>query len=490
MSSFQFIKDLSIKNKILVIVMFTGFLAMAAGFVAIARIEIDNVRKVTRENLILNAKLIGDYCVVPLVFGDKTQAGEALARINFLETVEEGYLYDEKGVLFARYPDSLDSVNPPVPGEGSSLSFSKGIFIVQEPILFKGEKLGLIYLKSNDSEIKSQIRRISLTFSLLAVVLLILSYILAWRMQKMVSAPIMHLAKLTGAISKNHDLSMQVEQHGNDEVGFLYEQFNNMLAQLLKREIERDKALDEIRDLNASLERKVAERTELLESANKELESFSYSVSHDLRAPLRHINGYLELLQKKNSEQLDEKGKHYISSIYEASNHMGHLIDDLLNFSRSGRAELKPDNIDMNKAVRDALMILDNDIKGRNIVWDINSLPFVHADYSMIRQVWVNLLGNAVKYTKFREVAYISVGWSEVNGEYVFFVKDNGAGFDSNYAQKLFGVFQRLHSNEEFEGTGIGLANVRQVIKRHGGRTWAEGEVDKGAVFYFTLPKK
>jgi light-regulated signal transduction histidine kinase (bacteriophytochrome) len=263
-----------------------------------------------------------------------------------------------------------------------------------------------------------------------------------------------------------------------------------MLAQLLKREIERDKALDEIRDLNASLERKVAERTELLESANKELESFSYSVSHDLRAPLRHINGYLELLQKKNSEQLDEKGKHYISSIYEASNHMGHLIDDLLNFSRSGRVELKPDNIDMDKAVKDALMILDNDIKGRNIVWNIDSLPFVHADYSMIRQVWVNLLGNAVKYTKFREVAYISVGWSEVNGEYVFFVKDNGAGFDSNYAQKLFGVFQRLHSNEEFEGTGIGLANVRQVIKRHGGRTWAEGEVDKGAVFYFTLPKK
>jgi PAS domain S-box-containing protein len=278
-------------------------------------------------------------------------------------------------------------------------------------------------------------------------------------------------------------ITIEVNSHG-----ISYEGRHARIAVI--KDITANKKVElEIKNLNANLEKKVKERTALLESANKELEAFSYSVSHDLRAPLRHINGYLDLLKNRNYEQLDEKGKHYIQSVLEASNQMGALIDDLLDFSRNGRMEMKPDNIDMNRAVKEAMTFLVNEITGRKIEWVIDPLPEIYGDYAMIRQVWVNLLSNAIKYSRKRDIAIIEIGFLEHEEEYIFFIRDNGAGFDMQYAQKLFGVFQRLHSSGEFEGTGIGLANVRQTIKRHNGRTWAEGEVDKGATFYFSIPK-
>jgi signal transduction histidine kinase len=237
------------------------------------------------------------------------------------------------------------------------------------------------------------------------------------------------------------------------------------------------------------LEERVKARTAQLEALNRELEAFAYSVSHDLRAPLRHIDGFANLLRNHVAATLDEKGRRYLETISGSAGRMGALIDDLLAFSRFGRAELRKTTVNLDQLVRQVVSDLRHETDGRAIVWTIADLPEVQADLALLRQVVINLVGNAVKYTGARPEARIEIGHTESDEEVVVHVRDNGAGFDMQYSDKLFGVFQRLHAAEEFEGTGIGLANVRRIVSRHGGRTWAEGVVDCGATFYFSLPK-
>jgi signal transduction histidine kinase len=236
---------------------------------------------------------------------------------------------------------------------------------------------------------------------------------------------------------------------------------------------------------------KVQETNRQLEAANKELEAFSYSVSHDLRAPLRHIDGFAGLLAKNIGAKLDDNGRRYLFTISGAAKRMGRLIDDLLSFSRTGRSELSHSLVDQDALVVAVIREGRFGVGGKPIEWQISPLPPVRADASMLRQVWSNLLENAVKYSGKSEHPRIEVGTSvdAKFGDLVFFVRDNGVGFDMQYVDKLFGVFQRLHSVSEFEGTGIGLANVRRIVARHGGRTWAEGAIGKGATIYFSLPK-
>ena len=255
--------------------------------------------------------------------------------------------------------------------------------------------------------------------------------------------------------------------------------------QLLQREIkDREAAVQRFELLNNKLQAQASQ----LEEANKELEAFAYSVSHDLRAPLRHIDGFVDLL--RSEANLNEEAGRHAGVISDSARQMGVLIDDLLAFSRLGRAALHPKLVEMGPLVEEVRMALKPEEDGRTIVWSVMPLPAVYVDRNLMRQVWVNLLSNAIKYTRIRERAEINIGCRQTEREYEFFVKDNGAGFDMKYADKLFGIFQRLHFKEEFEGTGIGLANIRRLVARHGGRTWAEGKPQEGATFYFSLPVK
>lgn len=244
----------------------------------------------------------------------------------------------------------------------------------------------------------------------------------------------------------------------------------------------------QLRSLNAGLERRVAERTLQLEAANKELEAFAYSVSHDLRSPLRHIDGFVGMLTRHAGGSLDPEGKRYLSVISDSARRMAALIDDLLSFSRFGRVELKRGQVDLSQLVESVRADLSGEAEGRQIHWEVERLPVIEGDPAMLKQALANLLGNAIKYTRPVEQARIEVGSRREGAELVVFVKDNGVGFEMQYAGKLFQVFQRLHPAQQFEGTGIGLANVGRIIRRHGGRVWAEGAPGQGATFSFALP--
>jgi len=303
------------------------------------------------------------------------------------------------------------------------------------------------------------------------------------------------------------DLASRIALAGNDELTDLTRTINDMSEKLqtsygaLEDEIEERKRTAESlleselllrrneEDINR-LNRKLENELRKLQEANREMEAFTYSVSHDLRAPLRHMSGFVELLERRDISGLDEKSRHYLDVISEASKKMGCLIDDLLTFSRMGRAEMMKSRVDLQQLTREVIEEISWGLPPEKPVqWDIRDLPFVTGDPAMLRLVLVNLISNAVKFSCQAETPLIEVGELPPEGDsHVLYVRDNGAGFDMKYVDKLFGLFQRLHSTEEYEGTGVGLANVRRIIGRHGGLTWAEGELDKGATFYFTLP--
>ena len=293
---------------------------------------------------------------------------------------------------------------------------------------------------------------------------------------KELQANLRHLVWQTKQIAKG-DLSQRV-----DFLGDFSESFNSMIESLR----EKRRAEEEIKSLNSQLNDAIAQ----LQAANEELESFSYSVSHDLRSPLRHMSGFAALLLRK-IEYLpaDDKLHHYASSIIASARTMEVLIDKLLDFSRLGRVEMKCGKVELGVLVGNVLDELQWLVADRNIEWDIAALPDAYGDPTLLGLVITNLLANAVKFTRPRAKAVIEIGCREGDGEFIVFVRDNGVGFNMASAERLFSLFHRLHAQKDFEGTGVGLANVKRIVARHGGKTWAEGGVNEGAAFYFTLPK-
>ena len=271
--------------------------------------------------------------------------------------------------------------------------------------------------------------------------------------------------------------------------GIVYALMGSVVALLTVKIADRHRTQRELMDLNEELDRRVKERTAQLDAANKELEAFSYSVAHDLRGPLQQLSGFVELLQQREAEFLHEEGTRYLDHINRSVWGMSRLIDDLLDFSRAERVDLQKSVVSLEELVDEVRHNLRHLTDGREIVWKVGLLPPVYADRAILRVAIVNLLSNALKFSRGRTPAEIAIGAEVQDGAVAIFVRDNGVGFDMQQADKLFGVFQRLHPRHDFEGNGIGLANVQRIIQRHGGRVWAESCVGSGATFWFSLPR-
>lgn len=307
---------------------------------------------------------------------------------------------------------------------------------------------------------------------LIGIVIIAIGSFIAWLISRRMTKPLNELTAAATAIAGG-DYSSAVNVTRRDEVGKLANAFNTMATK--------------VSNAQHMLEHKVQERTVQLESANTELEAFSYSVSHDLRAPLRAINGYARMLQEDHQDKLDGEANRLLNTIVSNTVRMGQLIDDLLAFARMGRKDLIPHEIDMKKLAQSSLHELIKTDKRYNI--HVAELPSIPGDQALLKQVWMNLLDNAIKYSSKVNAPSIDVGFREDQNNVVYFIRDNGAGFDMRYSDKLFGIFQRLHDQDSFDGTGIGLALVKRIISRHAGHIWAEAAVDKGATFYFSLPR-
>ncbi len=368
-----------------------------------------------------------------------------------------------------------DALFPPTP-QPDGYRFAAGHLIGFTPVVqLKGsDRFGTLYLSSDMEAMYERLRLYGGIALLVVVAASLVAYLLSRALQREISRPILALAETATAVSDRHDYAVRAAKLGDDELGVLTDAFNHMLAQ--------------IQEQNALLEKRVRERTAELESANDELEAFCTSAAHDLRTPLRTITGFADVLLDPRAKLPPESAERYIRMIRDGSGQMSALINDLLNFSRLGRQELSRQLVDLDQLFKEVFADLASERAGRQVELKLAPLPPADGDPALLRVVFVNLLSNALKYSRPRASAVIEIGVSDAGDKTpVYFVRDNGVGFDLRDAEKLFGVFQRLHHAHEFEGTGVGLATVRRIIDRHGGRIWAEAEPDKGATFFFTL---
>ncbi len=440
------------------------------------------------QRLTLLADVIGLNSTAALAFNDAAAATEVLGALASDEHIMAGALYDTRDLLFARYVRS--DIEAPLldtaPNVGRP-TFGGGMAAITRTVKYRGQPVGKVHLLADTTEWSNTLWDYAAVAAVLFVVVLTIGLFVSIWLQRLITGPIIDLAQLARRIGQERDFSRRAVKRSDDEMGVLVDGFNDMLDEIGKGRAEIEHGRDELRKLNEQLERRVVERTAQLEAANKELEAFSYSVSHDLRAPLRSIDGFSRVLLDEHSATLNADGRDSLERVRRAAQRMGMLIDDLLKLARVTRVEPNREEVDLSMLGREIAVALQNQDPDRRAQIVVAPGLRAHADARLLRIALENLLGNAWKFTGQRKEARIELGMT-TNSAPVYFVRDNGAGFDMAYANKLFAPFQRLHSVEEFPGTGIGLATVQRIISKHGGRIWAESAVDKGTAFFFTLP--
>lgn len=467
------INNISIKYKLILMQVFTAaiLLGLCIAVFVITDIQSFKERKVEEMNAI--AQVVSLNSLSAIKFLDNETANRILSDLNVKPDIVNAAIFDSEGNVFARYTKRGNTPNS-FPAKillEEKYEFAGNDLFIYNTIEQGKDILGVVFLQAELSQLQ-EVRNQKFKTGLLVFVFgLMLAFLMVFFVQRTISRPIINLAGLMQNVKDTGDYKSRSPVKGKDEINRLSLMFNDMLGQIERREIG------------------IKERTAELETVNKELESFSYTVSHDLRAPVRAINGFIKVVEQKYKDQLGEEGKGLLKIVSDEAIRMGQLIDDLLAFSRMRRKEIEKSNVDMTvlakEAVNESLKLNEEKYKAKII---LNDLPPARCDGALIRQVWVNLVSNALKFSSKNPEPKVEIGSYPKDGFNVYYVKDNGVGFDMKYYDKLFGVFQRLHSSQEFEGTGIGLAIVKRTVSRHGGEVWAEAKVNDGAKFYFSLP--
>jgi len=482
------IRDWPIRRKLTAILLLISGLVLLLTSAAFVTYQVVTFRQTMRNNLAIRARILAANSTAALAFANEADARELLDALKYDPHMVAAALYDRNGRVLATYPAAPTDDRIPAAPQADGYRFEGGRLVGFTPVAQGGnQRLGTLYLASDTKAVSDALRLSGIIAIVVLAIALLAAYALAAGLQGRISAPILALAETATAASTRQDYSLRAPKFGEDELGTLTDAFNQMLGR-----IEEQKK--ELQHHAMRLEQRVAERTRELEkraaellAANSELDAFAYSVSHDLRAPLRSIDGFSQVLLEDYGAQLDDAGRDSLHRVRAASQRMATLIDDLLKLARVTRTEMRTERVDLSGLARDIVGEIQRTTPDRQVDFAIAPGLEAEGDTQLLRVVLDNLLRNGWKYTGKQPQPRVEFTAMDENGDRVFVIKDNGAGFDMTYADKLFGVFQRLHSSAEFEGTGVGLATVRRIINRHGGRIWAEGVVDQGATFYFTL---
>ncbi len=434
------------------------------------------------------AQIIASNSVSALVFNDPQAAENTLAALKSSPNIESAGIFRQNRSPFAEYLRSGGTVPLNIPAlpdtQQETYQFGSTHLVLVEPINFQGQFLGFVYVRSDLRELDRRLKRYgAITLAVLFLSLLAASFA-SYVFMKSVVAPIVALSQVARDVSQKKNYSVRaVPGKEQDEVALLVHAFNEMLTQIQARD-------NELRNAHDELERRVEDRTRELVVANRELEAFSYSVSHDLRGPVEAVNGFAYVLNREYASKLDEKGKEIVDRIRSSGKRMMQLIDDLLNLSRVTSGAMQFGDVNLTEMVQNICRDLLRSAPERKVEFVFTDVGMAQGDPRLLRVLLENLVRNSWKYTSQHATARIEFGAVQKNGNTVYFVRDDGVGFDPRSMDRLFQPFQRLHSAEEFPGNGVGLATVQRIVRRHGGEVWAQSAVEKGATFYFYLGKQ